>query len=786
MQTLQDVLQYPSARLTQHLRLSIGTLDTPIDVLSFRLEEGFNETYVADITVTSINKAIDAAACVGRRATFAIDEEAAVPSMPGLVTPVVEPARIVHGVVTQWERVKASRDEATYRLRIEPRVALLEQVHDSGLFQNKSLKELITELVVDRKRFDSYDVEFALEDAQEQFEQTVMYEETVWNFISRHCLRAGFYYYFKQGREGAGPRRDTIVFGNNPAGYVRALDVPMMPYSGLSGNWHEAVLAISEVRTLVPSTVELREHNYRTPADPLKVESRIASDDLSAYGSVNRSAEHHHTAEIGEMLADARRDELIARQTTFNGKSNVLGMMPGMVVRLTNHPLPGAEHGVVITRLVTKGSRSEPVINEFEAIPSHLTYRAEYIPEKHWRWVAGTLVGVVESGDEQPYAWLDEHGRYRVKPHFLRNAGKRGMNSMPLRLLRPAASYQGGFHSPLLPGTEVRLQCTNGDVDRMYIAGALHDDAHPDIVHGKAGWYSRAVWRSPLLGAKIRMEDLKDREGVKIATVYAKSSVSLGYLVDNQKKKRGEGFELTTEGWGTVRAAKGLMLSADSLSSPAAPQLEMQAALKELQSALSRVTTLVNATAQAEAAPADKEMQAGLMNALDQLKSAGLIASASGGIALATPRSIQQAAGENVFASAGKHVDISAMKRITLAAGELISLCAHKLGLKLFAAKGKVEIQAQSDALDLLAEKQLRVASTSADVLVSGKTKAVMASSGACVKMENGSVDFMCTGEFTIKAASFRFEGPDGVSISLPALPKSDLSPPDDGYALSH
>ncbi|MEZ0601033.1 type VI secretion system Vgr family protein [Paraburkholderia sp. IW21] len=775
MRTIHDVLQHPGARLTQHLGLSVATLDRVLDVLDFRIEEELNEAYVVDVTVTSADLAIDGAACVGRRATFTIDERAAIPSLPALVDPVVEPARTVNGIVTQWERIKTSRDEATYRLRLEPRVALYREVYDSGIFKDKTLKEMISESIIDRKLIDSFDVEFQLEGAEERFEQAVMYEETVWNFMERHCRRAGIFWYFKQGRKGDGPQRDTIVFGNNPRAYVRALEVPLMPVSGLSGNWHEAVLSISPIRKLVPAVVELWEHNYRTPANELKAESYVAREDRSVYGSVNRSIEHYHTPEIGQMLADARRDELIARQTTFKGTSNVIGMMPGMVVRLTNHTMPEARYGVVVTKLITTGSRTQPVINEFEAMPSHLTYRPEYIPEKHWRWLTGPLIATVV-GDDQPYAALDEHGRYEVLPHFQNRTGKRGTNTMPLRLLRPSASYLGGFHSPLLKETEVRIDGTYGDVDRFFISGALHDYANPDVVHGLKGWNSRAVWRSPLNGAKIRFEDLKGREGAKFATVYMETSVSLGYLVDSQKQYRGDGFEINTQGWGTMHAPKGLFLSADALSSPNAPHLEMQAALRELQSALSRVTALVDATTQAKATPADKATQSSLMDALDQLRSAGLIASAPGGIALVTPRSVQQAAGENVMLTAGRHVDVSAVKRFTLAAGELISLCAHKLGLKIFAARGKVEIQAQSDALDLFADQQLRVASASQDVLVSAKTKAVMACGGAALTIEDGSVVFHCPGEFRIKAAAFTFEGQESFENPLPGLPQSELT----------
>jgi len=71
---IKDVLQHRRARLTQHLRLSVGTVNSPLDVLEFRLEQAFNETYVADITVASTDKPIDGAGCVRRRASFMVEE----------------------------------------------------------------------------------------------------------------------------------------------------------------------------------------------------------------------------------------------------------------------------------------------------------------------------------------------------------------------------------------------------------------------------------------------------------------------------------------------------------------------------------------------------------------------------------------------------------------------------------------------------------------------------------------------------------------------------------------
>ena len=775
MRTIQDVLKHPSAIATQSLHLEIATLVSPLSVFEFTLTEAMNTPFLADITVTSPDKHIEGAACVGRPAIFMIDEHASVPSLPGLIDPVLHTARTVHGIVTQWTRIKTTRDEATYRLHLKPRFALLESVHDSAVFLDRSFRELLTDAIVDRNLFQSFDVEFELEGLDGKFEQTVMYEETVANFIDRHCRRAGVYYYFKQAKKEDGPQRDTLVFGNTARGYVRALEVPLLPHSGLT-SWHEAILTLEATRELVPQTVREWDHNYRTPDDPLQVESIVADDDRSVYGSVNRSIEHFHSVEEGQALADARRDELLTRQMRLAGTSNVIGMMPGMVVRITNDVVPEAPHGIVITKLVTTGSRSQSVTNTFEAIPAHQTYRPEYVPEKHWRWITGMLIGVVESGDDEPYAWMDEHGRYRVKFLFTRHSGKRGTNSMPLRLLRTSASYQGGLHIPLLPRTEVRVVPTQGNCDRLLIAGAVHDYARRDLVHGKEGWYSRAVFRSPLLGNKLRFEDLKNHEGIRLATVFGQSSLNMGYLVDREKNKRGEGFELTTQHWGTVRAPKGLFFSADSAAGSETPHLDMPAAIAQLKAALQRVTDLAAATTQAKAEPADRAAQAALLDGLNQLRDAGLLASAPGGMAFVTPKSTQHSAGENVIVTAGQDMDMSIVKRLRMVAGDLISLCAHKLGIKIFS-KGKIELQAQGAPMDLFSDQQLHVSSANANVLVNAKTRAMVASGGASMTIENGSVVFNCPGEFRIRAASFKFEGPGHTSVELPQLPVSDYQP---------
>lgn len=773
--TVRNAVANPNHVTTNRYTVEIPGTKLSLSIIEYELVERFNEPFWANIVVTSPNMAISGAESIGRWSIFHIDAEGSFAWSSSARN--VERLRTLHGVVTSWEHVSSSADEATYRLCIEPRFALLRQTTDSRVFLDASLKDIINASIIDDKVFNHWDIEWQFEDKGQVFEQVLMYEESIAAFIARLCRKHGVYYYFKQSDDQNGARRDTMVFGDSAKGYVRALEVPVLGEAGLTNTGQESIHTLRTLRTTVPEIISLWEHNYRIPEDPLKAEASVAFEDRSVIGTIRRSNEHHGSQADGEVVANLRREEQIARQTTYAGTSNVVGLTPGMVVRLTNRELPDAKYGLVIKSVTSRGARGKAFVNEFEAIPSHLPYRPEYDPQKHWRWMPGPVKAVIESRYTDEYAHPDEYGRYPVKYGFDWRETKPGFSSAPLRLLRSSASFTSGSHDPLLPGSEVRVDFTGGDIDRPVIVGAVHDFQRTDIVYGREGWNTRSIWRSPLRRNDVRLEDFKGHEGVKVAPVFQNTSVSLGFLVGREKKERGQGLEATTQGWATLRGAKGLLLSADGLSSPGAPHLEMQAALAQLQSALANVTALVDASTAAGATPADKTAQASLKDALTQLKDAGLIASAPSGIALTTPRSIQHAAGHNVMLTAGKHVDVSAVKRFTLAAGDLISMCAHKLGIKLLAAKGKVEIQSQSDGLDLFASKQVHIASVDEDVLIAARSKAVMTSGGAYIKFENGTGEIVCPGGFTIKAASFRFEGPGGFDIPLPVLPKSDFKP---------
>ncbi|MCD4630270.1 phage baseplate assembly protein V, partial [Proteus mirabilis] len=95
-----------------------------------------------------------------------------------------------------------------------------------------------------------------------------------------------------------------------------------------------------------------------------------------------------------------------------------------------------------------------------------------------------------------------------------------------VRQARPYAGETFGLHLPLLAGTEVAIAFEQGDPDRPYIVGALHDSTHQD--HVTLYNYKRNVLRTPS-NNKIRLDDTRGKEHVKVSTEYGgKSQLNLG------------------------------------------------------------------------------------------------------------------------------------------------------------------------------------------------------------------------------------------------------------------
>ncbi|EKS67893.1 MULTISPECIES: type VI secretion system Vgr family protein [Caballeronia] len=522
----------------------------------------------------------------------------------------------------------------------------------------------------------------------------------------------------------------------------------------------------------VAQSIRVRDYNPLRSWEPIEAQVNLARDDKTTYGQSYTWGSRHLDADAAKFEAQLRHEEALSGQIRFDGKSTVSAFCPGLVVRL-DEKLPDAPHGMVLSEVIHEAGRDKSYHNTFRAIPAERPYRIP-MQEHSWPKIVGTLSARVTTRDDSDYAELDENGHYTVRFDFDTDQWPRGGESVRLRLAKPfAGANQTGFHLPLLRDTEVGIAFAGGDPRCPYIAHAHHHSHATDLIHGRNGWNTRNTIRT-IRNNKLRLEDAEGKEGVKLATEYGgKTQLNLGYIVNAERQKRGEGYELRSDSWGALRAGKGLFLSADAQKTAGGQTLDMSAALTQLQAAQARMQSLSDAVNKAQAVVAACEAQKSLLETqLKDLQQAVILASAPHGVALTSGEHMQLAAGGHLFTSTGGNADAAIGGNYTVAAGNAVSLFANTQGVKVTAAEGKIDVQAQGDALNLAALKGVTIASTEDAITLNARKKLTLYCGGAYVKLTSTGVEL--GGPEIILKGPMRVRESATKQSALPLMPKQE------------
>ncbi|RQY46670.1 type VI secretion system tip protein VgrG [Burkholderia stagnalis] len=727
--------------------------------MSFALEERLGEPYRIEVTLTS-PIALTCADYLNRPATFTIEP-------PG-TNGIAEASRKFAGCVTAFGQIRKTRDFVSYRIVVEPFVARLRLAQATRIYQQQSVPEIV-ESILRRHEFRSHQFSFKLRRAYPRLAFRMQYRMSDWDYLRLLMEQTGLFCFFRAGQHG-----DELYFGDDVDAYTYRPNVTI-PYREASGleTGHEAVLALESHSETIPRSIMVADYNPEKAYDRFNAEANVARDDPTTWGQSYRFGTHHPDEDEAKREAQLRHEAAVAWQVTYSGRSSVVDLAAGLVVKL-DEKLADAPHGVVIVSVRHTGGREASYVNTFEAIPSGRPFRLR-LDERNWPTIAGTLSARITTPDTSPYANLTSAGLYTVRFDFDFDAWPAGGECVPLRLAKPfAGGNQTGFHFPLLADTEVAVAFVGGNPNRPYIAHAHHHSQAVDLVTSRDGFNSRNVIRTQA-NNKLRFEDFKGREGIKLSTDYGgKTQVNLGHLVDSRKAVRGEGFEVRTDERGVLRAGKGLFLSADAQSNAGGHAFDMAVAREQLDAARSRMNSLAEAVTKAKATVAACEAQQALLEArIKDLEAAVLLVSAPQGVAITSGEHMQLAAGGHLFTTTGGNADAAIGGNYTVAAGNALSMYANAQGMKLYAGAGKVDVQAQGDALELTALKGVMIASTSDAVTLNAAKSLTLMCTGAYIKLSGGQVEIGSAGHIRLKGP-LRIEPSATQRQALPLMPKQE------------
>ncbi|EFH5158105.1 type VI secretion system tip protein VgrG [Escherichia coli] len=752
-----------------HHKLKIRGLQSPVDVLTFEGREQLSTPFRYDIQFTSTDKAITPELVLMQDGAFSLTA----PPVQGM--PVQAPLRTLYGVITGFKHLSSSQDETRYEVRLEPRMALLARSRQNAIYQNLTVPQIVEKILRERHQMRGQDFVFNLKSAYPAREQVMQYGEDDLTFISRLLSEVGIWFRFATD---ARLKIEVVEFYDDQSGYERGLTLPLRHPSGLHDGATEAVWGLNTAYSVVEKSVTTRDYNYRTATAEMMTEQHDATGgDNTTYGEAYHYADNflqkgdQEAAESGAFYARIRHERYLNEQAILQGQSTSSLLTPGLEIRVQGDDAPAVfRKGVLITGVTVSAARDRSYELTFTAIPysERYGYRPALIPRPV---MAGTLPARVTSTvKNDTYAHIDKDGRYRVNLDFDRDTWKPGYESLWVRQSRPYAGDTYGLHLPLLAGTEVSIAFEEGNPDRPYIAGVKHDSAHTD--HVTIQNYKRNVLRTPA-NNKIRLDDERGKEHIKVSTEYGgKSQLNLGHLVDAGKQQRGEGFELRTDLWGAVRAKKGIFISADAQDKAQGQVREMAPAMAILDGAQSQMKSLSTDAQTANADPADLSSQIALLQqSVKDLTQAAILLSAPKGMAIASGEHLQLAAAKNVIANAGNNADVGVVKNMFIGVGQALSVFVRKAGIKLFANKGAISVQAQNDLMELLAQKSIVITSTEDEIKITAKKKITLNGGGSYIRLDACGIEAGTPGEYNVKAGYYGRKPKAKLTPELMAFP---------------
>lgn len=473
---------------------------------------------------------------------------------------VADDPRYFDGYVTRAKRGEKRGRYDTYTLTMQPWLWFATQTKNSRVFQGKSVKDIVTEVLKDY----SGDSEWRLDSEGDypKLDYCIQYAETDFDFVSRLLEEVGIYYFFEHK-----DKKHTMAFidamgkhKDREAGALKwsnALQTDATIMSWYSQEEARSVKAVlTEYDYLAPATAIKGEKEADPPPPPAGGGLAGAAAGAIGLGGgggggqqklgsmewfehpahvVQNSAKpdaNTASATAAKQRSKVRMEELVALSSSATGATNARDLGIGVVFELESAPTATDNHKYLMVSAVYRldfadheavsdlktETRHEGFRCDFMAMHSELpSYRSPRVTPKPV--VAGPQTAfVVGSGSNE--VETDKHGRIKIQFHWDRKGEKNQDSSCWVRCAMPWAGKGYGMFSLPRVGNEVVVQFLDGDPDRPLVMGSVYNKENTPPwtlpLHATVGGIkSRSSEKGEAENTnELRFDDKKDSEYV--------------------------------------------------------------------------------------------------------------------------------------------------------------------------------------------------------------------------------------------------------------------------------
>ncbi len=477
------------------LALAVDGLAARFKVAALDGREEISRPFQFDLQVTAEGLAETPAALLDRAATLRLRGP--------------DGERVVRGIVGHVEAGPADAGGTALYLSLVPPLWRLAQRQTSRVFQERSVPEVVAQVLADAGIGDS---QFDLADDYPAQDTLVQYDESDFDFISRLLEDEGISYVVDA-------ESGTLVFGDGEAGLVPPLGGNITAKYRAGGGAREGVVTAFRVgEGLRPGKVSLRAYDFRTPATALDAtasDARFQEREVFAYPGGFAELPY------GQARAQARLEGYLAEAAEGSGESTLLRLVPGAPITLAGTPGGAFDGDNLVTGVVHSydgEGEDAGYANRFTCLPAGQRFRPARVTPRPLAVGAESATVVGPAGET---IHTDEHGRVRLRFHWDRTPSSEA-NTAWVRVAQPWAGQGHGMLFLPRVGSEVLVQFLHGDPRDPVVIGGLYNgrDAPPVALpagKSRSGIVTRTTAANPSSarrGHALLFEDAAGKEEV--------------------------------------------------------------------------------------------------------------------------------------------------------------------------------------------------------------------------------------------------------------------------------
>ncbi|MCA9710957.1 MAG: type VI secretion system tip protein VgrG, partial [Myxococcales bacterium] len=371
------------------------------------------------------------------------------------------------------------------RVVVMPALWLCSLSIDSRVFQERSVPQILQEVLEPRLAAHGRTLRLDLSGSYEPRDYCVQYRESDLDFATRLMEEEGIALRFDHAGE---EEHEVLVLVDDNGSYpgVTTLDglteIPIIV--DRSDNVDLESLQSFELRRRVHGTSVVRlDYDLQQPLDPIVHEATGADDrglDRPHYQHMGR----RFVLDDGQDLATREQQRHRVGGWVARGRSNVTGLHPGGVFEVFDHGHDAFNRKYLVTRVIHRGEQPEDPAdargpqydNAYECIPHDVAYRPLHRTPRPRVEGPQTATVTGPSGEE---IHTDELGRIKVFMHWDRLGARDDTSSCWVRVAQTWAGPSWG--SMFIPriGMEVLVEFLEGNPDRPLVTGCVYNGQNP-------------------------------------------------------------------------------------------------------------------------------------------------------------------------------------------------------------------------------------------------------------------------------------------------------------------